>query len=109
LRANDEIVELARTNRIPGVSEQTAEEKLMTAKNRASSGTGREMIMTQGIRQGELFEVEAVPGNADRLGQICELEMLRLEKFSGDGEPLFCAPVRIIPSHQKRKAMGWDQ
>ncbi|KAJ5776168.1 uncharacterized protein N7511_001179 [Penicillium nucicola] len=74
-----EIVELARTIGIPGVDEKTAEEKLMIAKRRASTGTGREMSMLQDIRQGRLFEVEAIIGNALRLGQKWGVKMPRLE------------------------------
>ncbi|KAJ5317071.1 hypothetical protein N7508_001579 [Penicillium antarcticum] len=74
-----EIVALARTIGIPGVDEKTAEEKLMIAQRRASSGTGREMSMLQDIRQGRLFEVEAIIGNAVRLGQKWGVEMPRLQ------------------------------
>ena len=63
----------------PGVDEKTAEEKLVIAKRRASSGTDREMSMLQDKGQGRLFEVEAIIGNALRLGQKWGVKMPRLE------------------------------
>jgi hypothetical protein len=69
-----EIVELARMIGIARVDERTAEKKLMMAKRRSSSGIRREMSMAQGVRQGRLFEVEAVPVNCSKLPLVRNVE-----------------------------------
>jgi hypothetical protein len=97
------IVELARTIGIARAHEQTAEKKLMIAKRRFSRGTGREMSMAQGVRQGRLFEVEAVPVNATPLGQKCGAKMPRLEQIVATVNLMFRVRVWISSGHQKKK------
>jgi 2-dehydropantoate 2-reductase len=74
-----EIVELAEVIGIPGVSVEVAAKKFSIARKRAETGTGREMSMLQDVRQGRSFEVEAIIGNAVRLGREKQVAMPRLE------------------------------
>ncbi|CAG8934149.1 unnamed protein product [Penicillium salamii] len=74
-----EIVDLAKEVGIPGVTVEVAKTKLSIAKERADTGTGREMSMLQDVRQGRSFEVEAIIGNAVRLGKQKGIAMPRLE------------------------------
>ncbi|KAH7347011.1 ketopantoate reductase PanE/ApbA-domain-containing protein [Pyrenochaeta sp. MPI-SDFR-AT-0127] len=74
-----EIVELAEVMGVPGVSMEVAEKKFSIARKRAETGTGREMSMLQDVRQGRPFEVEAIVGNAVRLGREKSVSMPRLE------------------------------
>lgn len=74
-----EIVELARAAGVPGVTAEVAAAKFSITKKRAETGTGREMSMLQDVRQGRAFEVEAILGNALRLGKQKGVPMPRLE------------------------------
>lgn len=74
-----EIIALAAAVGIPGVTESVAREKLSIALKRAETGTGREMSMLQDVRQGRSFEVEAIVGNAVRIGREKGVSMVRLE------------------------------
>lgn len=65
----------------------------MIAKRRASSGTGREMSMLQDMRQGRLLEVEAIIGNAVRLGHKWAVKMPRLETVYTLAEAIYEALV----------------
>jgi len=76
-----EVIALADKVGIPGITVEVAESKFSIAKRRAKEGTGREMSMLQDIRQGRMFEVEAIIGNAVRLGRRHGLKMPRLETF----------------------------
>ncbi|KAL1870313.1 hypothetical protein Plec18167_007447 [Paecilomyces lecythidis] len=76
-----EVIALADKVGIPGVTVEVAESKFSIAKRRAKDGTGREMSMLQDIRQGRPFEVEAIIGNAVRLGRRHGMKMPRLETF----------------------------
>lgn len=64
-----EIIELAKTIGIPNITEQVAEQKMGIAKRRAEARQGRVVSMLQDVKQGRLFEVEAIVGNTIRLGQ----------------------------------------
>ncbi|RAL03164.1 ketopantoate reductase family protein [Aspergillus ibericus CBS 121593] len=74
-----EIVALARVVGIAGVDEEAAKKRLSLAERRAREGTGREMSMLQDVRMGRPFEVEAIVGNAVRLGRRYGVLMPRLE------------------------------
>jgi 2-dehydropantoate 2-reductase len=74
-----EIVVLARKIGIPGVDEAAAEKRFAIAKERADAMTGREPSMLQDVRQGRLFEVEAIVGNTVRVGRKWGVSMPRLE------------------------------
>lgn len=74
-----EIVELAQRVGVPGITVEVAEKKFSIAQKRAETGTGREMSMLQDVRQGRTFEVEAILGNAVRLGKQKGVSMPRLE------------------------------
>lgn len=74
-----EIVRLANALGIPGIDEHAAIEKLNISKQRAETGSGREMSMLQDVRQGRRFEVEAILGNTVRLGRKMGVPMPRLE------------------------------
>ncbi|KAF5862490.1 hypothetical protein ETB97_011586 [Aspergillus alliaceus] len=74
-----EIVTLARKIGIPGVDEAAAEKRFAIAKARADAGTGREPSMLQDVKQGRLFEVEAIVGNTVRVGRKWGVPMPRLE------------------------------
>jgi 2-dehydropantoate 2-reductase len=74
-----EVVALAAKVGIPGITVEVAKSKIAINRKRAEQGTGREMSMLQDIRQGRSFEVEAIIGNAIRLGQRHNLKMPRLE------------------------------
>ncbi|WAO91765.1 2-dehydropantoate 2-reductase [Fusarium falciforme] len=74
-----ELVELAKAAGIKGVTVEVAEKKFSIAKKRAETGTGREMSMLQDVRQNREFEVEAILGNAVRLGKQKGVPMPRLE------------------------------
>lgn len=74
-----EIVTLARAVGIAGVDEEAAKKRLALAERRAREGTGREVSMLQDVRMGRPFEVEAIVGNAVRLGRTCGVPMPRLE------------------------------
>ena len=76
-----EVIALADKMGIPGVTVEVAESKLNISRRRAEQGTGREMSMLQDIRQGRSFEVEAIIGNAVRLGRTQAVKMPRLETF----------------------------
>jgi 2-dehydropantoate 2-reductase len=89
-----EIVELARTIGIPNVDEQVAEQKAMIAKRRAATNTGRENSMVQDVKQGKLFEVEAIVGNTVRLGRRHNVKMPRTEMLYALAKARFDALVR---------------
>ncbi|KAJ4245465.1 hypothetical protein NW762_013974 [Fusarium torreyae] len=74
-----ELVELAKAMGIAGVTVEVAEKKFSIANKRAETGTGREMSMLQDVRQGRVFEVEAILGNAVRFGKEKGVVMPRLE------------------------------
>ncbi|GLA40736.1 hypothetical protein AnigIFM63309_008570 [Aspergillus niger] len=74
-----EIVALARAVGIAGVDEEAAKKRFALAERRAKEGTGREMSMLQDVKMGRPFEVEAIVGNAVRLGRTCGVSMPRLE------------------------------
>ncbi|EEU43369.1 uncharacterized protein NECHADRAFT_45039 [Fusarium vanettenii 77-13-4] len=74
-----ELVELAKATGIEGVTVEVAEKKFSIAKKRAETGTGREMSMLQDVRQNREFEVEAILGNALRLGKQNGVPLPRLE------------------------------
>lgn len=74
-----EIVELAEKVGVKGVTKEVAEKKFRISKRRAETGTGREMSMLQDIKQGRVLEVEAIVGNAVRLGRQYGVKMTRLE------------------------------
>ncbi|KIX05568.1 uncharacterized protein Z518_06440 [Rhinocladiella mackenziei CBS 650.93] len=63
-----EIVALAQKVGIP-IDDQVAKEKLSIAQRRAATNQGREISMLQDVKQGRLFEVEAIVGNTVRLGK----------------------------------------
>jgi 2-dehydropantoate 2-reductase len=70
-----EIIQLAQTLGVTDVDEQVAEQKLAIGKRRAQTGQGRPVSMLQDIRQGRLFEVEAIIGNTVRLGRQHAVKM----------------------------------
>ncbi|PWY87402.1 2-dehydropantoate 2-reductase [Aspergillus heteromorphus CBS 117.55] len=74
-----EIVALARVMGIPGVDEEAAQQRIALAERRTREGTGREVSMLQDVRMGRPFEVEAIVGNAVRLGRQRGVAMPRLE------------------------------
>ena len=74
-----EVIALAAAVGVEGVTEDVAREKLGIARRRAETGTGREMSMLQDVRLGRSFEVEAIVGNAVRMGREKGVEMVRLE------------------------------
>lgn len=74
-----EVVALAGAVGVEGVTEAVAREKMAIAVKRAETGTGREMSMLQDVRLGRDFEVEAIVGNAVRLGREKGVGMVRLE------------------------------
>ncbi|KAL4895507.1 ketopantoate reductase PanE/ApbA C terminal-domain-containing protein [Aspergillus ambiguus] len=74
-----EIVALARAMGVAGVDEAAAEKRFAIAKRRAEAMTGREPSMLQDVRQGRLFEVEAIVGNTVRVGRKWGVAMPRLE------------------------------
>ncbi|KAF7588375.1 hypothetical protein BBP40_005768 [Aspergillus hancockii] len=74
-----EVVALARKMGIPGVDEEAAERRFRIAKERAETMSGREPSMLQDVRQGRLFEVEAIVGNTVRVGRKWGVPMPRLE------------------------------
>jgi 2-dehydropantoate 2-reductase len=74
-----EIVALAKKVGIPGVDEEAARVRLQIATRRAEAGTGRDPSMLQDVKQGRLFEVEAIVGNTVRLARKHAVSMPRLE------------------------------
>lgn len=74
-----EIIALAAKVGIPGIDAREAEKRLGLAKRRAETGTGRQVSMLQDVKQGRSFEVEAIVGNAVRLGRKHVVPMPRLE------------------------------
>jgi 2-dehydropantoate 2-reductase len=74
-----DIIALANAVGIPGITEDVARSKLQIAQKRAETNTGREMSMLQDVKQGRSFEVEAIVGNAVRLGRVHNKHMVRLE------------------------------
>jgi 2-dehydropantoate 2-reductase len=74
-----EIVALATKLGIRGVDEEMARYRLDTATRRAEEGTGRDPSMLQDVKQGRLFEVEAIVGNTVRIGRRHGVSMPRLE------------------------------
>ncbi|KXS96467.1 hypothetical protein AC578_3234 [Pseudocercospora eumusae] len=74
-----EVVELAQAMDIPEVTEEVAKQKFSITKKRAETGTGRMMSMGQDVEQGRRFEVEAILGNAVRLGRQKGVSMPRLD------------------------------
>lgn len=74
-----EIIALAAKVGIPGIDIQEAEKRISLAKRRAETGTGRQMSMLQDVKQGRSFEVEAIVGNAVRLGRDHNVSMPRME------------------------------
>lgn len=74
-----EIIGLARRIGIAGIDEKVAEKQLSIALRRADLHTGRAMSMLQDVRQNRPFEVEAIVGNAVRLGRRWGFPMPRLE------------------------------
>lgn len=86
-----EIVQLAKAIGIPGIDETVAEEKYSIAKRRAETGTGRAMSMLQDVQQGRPFEVEAIIGNAVRLGRTWNVPMPRLDTIYALSKARYCA------------------
>lgn len=74
-----EIVALAKKLGIPQVDEEAARVRLQIATRRAKEGTGRDPSMLQDVKQGRLFEVEAIVGNTVRLAREHGVSMPRLE------------------------------
>ncbi|KAK1147354.1 hypothetical protein N8T08_001434 [Aspergillus melleus] len=74
-----EVVALARKVGVAGVDEEAAEKLFAISKRRAEQGTGRALSMLQDVRMGRPFEVEAIVGNAVRLGRRMGVDMPRLE------------------------------
>jgi 2-dehydropantoate 2-reductase len=74
-----EIVMLANRIGVPGIDEKVAAWQLDRAKRRAEVKQGREMSMLQDVKQGRLFEVEAIVGNTVRLGREKGVKMPLLE------------------------------
>lgn len=74
-----EVVALARKAGVEGVDEEAAERLFSISKKRAELGTGRALSMLQDVRSGRPFEIEAIVGNAVRLGRRLGVEMPRLE------------------------------
>ncbi|KAE8350157.1 ketopantoate reductase PanE/ApbA C terminal-domain-containing protein [Aspergillus coremiiformis] len=74
-----EIVALAREIGIPGVDEAATEKRFALSKTRADTGVGHEPSMLQDVKQGRLFEVEAIVGNTVRVGRKWGVPMPRLE------------------------------
>ncbi|PYH98114.1 2-dehydropantoate 2-reductase [Aspergillus ellipticus CBS 707.79] len=74
-----EIVALARELGVAGVDEDAARRRIALAERRTVEGTGREVSMLQDVRMGRPFEVEAIVGNAVRLGRQRGVPMPRLE------------------------------
>ncbi|KAK4935796.1 hypothetical protein LTR10_023203 [Elasticomyces elasticus] len=70
-----EIISLAQKIGIPNVDEKVAEKQMALAKRRSETGGGRPVSMLQDVQQGRLFEVEAIVGNAIRLGQQWDVKM----------------------------------
>ena len=89
-----EIIELARTIGIPGVTEEVAEQKLSIGKRRAAANQGREVSMLQDVKQGRLFEVEAIVGNTVRLGRHHNVKMPLTEMLYALAKARFDALVR---------------
>ena len=81
-----EIVALAKEMGIEGVTVEAAEKRISISKRRAETGTGREMSMLQDVRQGRTIEVEAILGNAMRLGKEKGVSMPRLETLYALGK-----------------------
>lgn len=79
LEVMKEIVALAVKIGIPGITIEEAEKRMDLARDRARRGAGREMSMLHDVRQGRLFEVEAIVGNVVRLGRTHGIKMPRLE------------------------------
>lgn len=74
-----EIVELAGALGVEGVTAEVAEKKFEITKKRVEIDAGREVSMLQDVRQGRQFEVEAILGNAMRLGKEKGVAMPRLD------------------------------
>jgi len=89
-----EIISLARKIGIPNVDEKVAEQKLAIAARRAETGQGRELSMLQDIRQGRLFEVEAIVGNTIRLGHQWGVKMPLMEAIYALAKARFDAMKR---------------
>ena len=75
-------------------TEQVAEQKLTIAKRRAATNTGRENSMIQDVRQGRLFEVEAIVGNTVRRARTLDVKMPLTEM------PLTEIPLTEIPFNE---------
>lgn len=74
-----ELVDLAKALGIQGVTAEEAEKILSISRRRAEAGTGREMSMLQDVKQNRALEVEAILGNATRLGREKGVSMPRVE------------------------------
>ncbi len=97
-----EIVSLAQKIGIPNVDEKVAEQKLAIAARRAETGQGRELSMLQDIRQGRLFEVEAIVGNTVRLGHQWGVKMPLLEAIYALTKARFDAMKREQETQRNR-------
>ncbi|KAG2417289.1 hypothetical protein HFD88_008508 [Aspergillus terreus] len=91
-----EIVALAKAAGVPGVDEEAAAKRMAVATRRAETRTGREPSMLQDVRQGRLFEVEAIVGNAVRLGRKWGVAMPRLETVYALAKGRYEAMVREL-------------
>lgn len=89
-----EILELAKVIGIPDVTEEVAKQKISIATRRAASNTGRENSMVQDVRQGRLFEVEAIVGNTIRAGREHGVKMPLTEMLYALARARFDALVR---------------
>ena len=89
-----EIVELAQKSGIPNVDAKVTEKQLSIAKRRAETKQGREVSMLQDVKQGRLFEVEAIVGNTVRLGRKWGVEMPLTEAMYALAKGRFDAIVR---------------
>ncbi|OAP55306.1 hypothetical protein AYL99_10279 [Fonsecaea erecta] len=89
-----EIIALAQKMGVPNVDEKVAEQKLAIGKRRAETRQGRETSMVQDVKQGRLFEVEAIVGNTARLGRQWGVAMPLTEMLYALAKARFDALVR---------------
>ncbi len=92
----NEIIVLAKAVGIPGVTKEVAKQKMATQQRRAATNTGRENSMVQDVRQGRLFEVEAIVGNTVRLGRQHNVKMPLTEMLYALAKARFDALVRQL-------------
>ncbi|KIW74235.1 hypothetical protein Z517_12175 [Fonsecaea pedrosoi CBS 271.37] len=89
-----EIIELAKKMGIPNVDETVAKKKLAIGTRRAETRQGRETSMVQDVKQGRLFEVEAIVGNTVRLGRKWGVDMPQTAMLYALTKARFDAMVR---------------